>query len=104
MTTCLTPLTERFGIVQMPAGDYQGGHWLWFNWYDDNFRQSEYAFWAKQNGFPESQLPERVYGFNQSWGVGWGRQGRGVIPAEYLESRYLAGDGQTLRGFADESR
>jgi hypothetical protein len=98
------PLVERFGIIPPPAGSDEGGHWLWFIGADFNFRESEWAKWARDGGYPESLVPNEVYMFQNSWGPAWGRKGRGVIPASYLENQNLTGDGQTLRGFADENK
>lgn len=98
------PKVERFGIWPMPAGNDEGGHWLWFIGADFAFRESEWAQWARNGGFPESEIPNEVYIFQNSWSDKWGRQGRAVIPAAYLEDRDLTDDGQTLRGFADENR
>lgn len=94
--------TERSGIVSMPAGGEQGGHCVAVIGYDDNFRSSEWAQWARNQGWPDSIIPAKVYECQNSWGSGWGRGGRFVIPAEYLENEYLADDAWTLRGFADE--
>lgn len=106
--TCYSNLfdarVERFGIIPMPGGADEGGHWLWFIGADFNFRQSEWAQWARNGGFPDSEIPNEVYIGQNSWTDQWGRKGRFVIPAAYLENTDLTGDGQTLRGFADENR
>lgn len=106
--TCYSNLfdakTERFGIIPMPDGDDMGGHWLWFIGADFKFRESEYAQWARNNGFPDSEIPNEVYILQNSWTDKWGRAGRAVIPAAYLEDPDLTGDGQTLRGFQNENR
>lgn len=98
------PQVERFGIVSMPAGAEEGGHCIAVIGYDDNFRASEWAQWARSGGLPESSLPERAYICQNSWGTGWGRGGRFAMPADYLENDYLADDAWTLRGFADENK
>lgn len=95
-----SPAVDRFGIVPMPSGYDEGGHWLCFIGYDDEFRSSEWAQEARNGGLPDSAIPEWVYEFQNSWSDQWGRNGRGVIPAEYVENPYLASDGQTIRGFA----
>lgn len=98
------PIVEKFGIIPNPSGSDEGGHWLWFIGADFNFRESEWAKWARDNGFPDSLIPNEVYIGQNSWGNSWGRNGRFVIPATYLEDTNLTGDGQTLRGFADENK
>lgn len=92
---------ERFGIVPMPRGAEEGGHCVAVIGYEDDFRNSAWAAWARQGGFPDSEIPARVYECQNSWGQAWGKVGRFVIPAEYLESDYLADDAWTLRGFAE---
>lgn len=99
-----TPMVDEFGIVPMPSGADEGGHCVAVIGYDDDFPHSEWAAWARNQGFPESQLPTRVYVCQNSWGSGWGNKGRFVMPAEYLETDYLADDAWTLRGFANENR
>lgn len=94
---------SRFGIVQMPSGSFWGGHWVSLHGHHDNFRESEWAQWARNGGYPESMIPERVYYGRNSWGD-WGRGGDFVIDARYLESHDLARDARTLRGFEDERR
>lgn len=94
-------IVDRFGIVPLPAGTDYGGHWIWVIGSDFNFRESEWAAWARAGGFPANQIPNEVYIFQNSWDIVWGRQGRGVLPAAFLEDRDLSADGQTLRGFAD---
>lgn len=96
------PAVERFGIVPMPAGGDEGGHCVAVIGYDDDFRTSAWATSARNAGFPDSEIPARVYEFQNSWGQSWGTGGRGVIPAEYLEDVNLADDAWTLRGFEDE--
>lgn len=98
------PLVERFGIVNWPAGRAEGGHCVAVIGYEDDFPNSEWGAWARNEGYPERQLPARVYECQNSWGEDWGRRGRFVIDAEYLEHRYLAGDAWTLRGFEDSRR
>jgi len=95
------PLVDQFGIVQMPEGSDQGGHCVAVIGYDDDFQNSEWAHWAKGQGYPENGIPAKVYECQNSWGQGWGRAGRFVIPAEYLENTNLADDAWTLRGFSD---
>lgn len=106
--TCFSNLfderTAATGIIPDPAGDNEGGHWLWFIGADFNFRESEWAQWARNQGFPDSEIPNEVYIGQNSWSERWGRAGRFVIPASYLEDRDLADDGQTLRGFSDENK
>lgn len=97
------PAVEQFGIVSMPSGAEEGGHCVAVIGYDDDFQHSEWAQWARNRGASQS-MPERVYVCQNSWGSGWGRNGRFVIPAEYLENDYLADDAWTLRGFADENK
>lgn len=92
----------RFGILPMPAGGDEGGHCVACVGYNDKFASSEWAAWARGAGFPDSKIPARVYECQNSWGPTWGRSGRFVIPAEYLEDSYLADDAWTLRGFQDE--
>lgn len=103
--TCYSNLfdaaVERFGIVAMPQGGDEGGHCVAVIGYDDDFGASEWAQWARSDGYPQSQLPQgRVYICQNSWGYSWGRAGRFVIPATYLEDDNLADDAWTLRGFA----
>lgn len=95
-----SPQTEATGIVAMPEGPDEGGHCIAVIGYDDDFRSSVWAQEAMQRGMPESAIPARAYEFQNSWGTSWGRNGRGVFPAEYLEDEYLADDAWTLRGFA----
>lgn len=95
---------ERTGIVPMPQGRDVGGHCVAVIGYDDDFRNSAWAQEARNQGYPDSEIPARVYECQNSWGTGWGKQGRFVIPAEYLESNYLADDCWTLRGYEDERR
>jgi len=95
-----TQTVERFGIVPMPSGGDEGGHCVAIIGYDDDFRHGEWAAWARSQGMPDSEIPARVYEGQNSWGSGWGRAGRFVIPAEYLEDEYLADDAWTLRGLA----
>lgn len=99
-----SPLVERFGVVPMPAGGDEGGHCVAVIGYNDDFPNSEWAKWARDDGFPASAIPTRVYECQNSWGTNWGRNGRFVIPAEYLEDENLADDAWTLRGFSDETR
>jgi hypothetical protein len=99
-----TALVNNTGIVQMPSGSDEGGHCVAVIGYDDDFRTSEWAQWARGRGIPDSRIPARVYECQNSWGDGWGRNGRFVIPAEYLEDTNLADDAWTLRGFEDERR
>jgi len=98
------PLVERSGIAPMPAGADMGGHCIAVIGYNDDFRNSEWAALARSGGFPEASIPAKVYECQNSWGAGWGRHGRFVMPAEFLEDDYLADDAWTLRGFADERR
>jgi hypothetical protein len=93
--------TAESGIVTMPAGDFEGGHCVAVIGYDDNFRESEWAQWARNQGLPDYRIPDRVYECQNSWGLEWGRAGRFVIPAEYLEDTNLADDSWTLRGFSE---
>jgi hypothetical protein len=95
---------DRFGIVPMPAGGDEGGHCIAVIGYDDDFPSSEWAKSARDSGLPDSAIPARVYECQNSWGASWGRNGRFVIPAEYLEDTNLADDAWTLRGFEDERR
>lgn len=97
------PMVEKFGIVPMPAGSEEGGHWLWFIGSDFSFKNSQWAQEARNAGYPESLIPNEVYEFQNSWGPKWGRRGRGVIQASYIEDPNLADDGQTLRGFPESS-
>ena len=98
------PLVTEHGIVNMPYGTAQGGHCVAVIGYDNVFRQSEWAFEARQRGIPDASIPEQVYECQNSWSASWGRQGRFVIDARYLEHWALAGDAWTLRGFEDEWR
>lgn len=98
------PLVTNFGILPFPSGSFQGGHCVAVIGHDDRFRESEWAHWARSRGYPESKLPERVYECQNSWADDWGRKGRFVIDAIYLEHPYLADDAWTLRGFADERK
>jgi hypothetical protein len=90
---------SSYGIVAMPAGADQGGHCVAVIGYDDDFPNSEWAQWARAQGFG-GDLPGRVYICQNSWGSSWGRKGRFVIPAAYLEDENLADDAWTLRGFS----
>lgn len=92
----------QFGILNMPSGAPQGGHCVAVIGYDDDFPNSEWGKWALSMG--AQNVPQRVYECQNSWGKSWGREGRFVIEAGYLESPYLAGDAWTLRGFEDERR
>lgn len=98
------PKCERFGILGMPAGRFEGGHCVAVIGYDMDFRNSEWAAWARKMGFPASEIPEKVYECQNSWGVEWGNGGRFVIPCDYLEHYRLAGDAWTLRGFENPRR
>jgi hypothetical protein len=106
--TCYSNLfaeaVDNRGVVPMPAGQDEGGHWVPIIGYDDKFRESQWAQEARNAGLPDSAIPERVYEFQNSWSEQWGRHGRGVLHAEYVESPYLADDGQTIRGFARDDR
>lgn len=95
---------ERFGILPMPQGYVEGGHCVAVIGYDDNFAQSMWAQWARSHGYPDSEIPARVYEFQNSWGEGWGVDGRAVVDADYFENLDLADDSWTLRGFEDERR
>lgn len=97
-------IVEQFGIIEMPRGNFQGGHWVCWTGHDDDFRNSEWAKWARDNGCPDARIPERVYMHRGSWGKGWGRNGDFAMDARYVEHRGLFGDGQTLRGYANENR
>lgn len=100
------PLVEKFGILPLPTAGMRpdGGHCVAVIGYDDDFRNSQWAQWARNLGYPASQIPERVYECQNSWGVDWGNGGRFVIDSAYLEHWSLAGDAWTLRGFEDERR
>jgi hypothetical protein len=104
-------LVTRFGIILKPKGNLQGGHWLPFTGYSWDFKNSEYAKWARDGGYPESQLPDRVFYYRNSWynpkdpaSTPWGRNGDGVIDAACILDPDLCDDLQTLRGFADERK
>lgn len=94
-------LVERFGIATMPQGGEEGGHCIAVIGYNDEFPNSEWAQQARNAGFPASLIPQRVYECQNSWGASWGRRGRFVMPAEFLEDDYLADDAWTLRGFSE---
>jgi hypothetical protein len=98
------PSVDATGIVPMPSGGDEGGHCIAIIGYDDDFQHSQWAAEARSSGVPDSAIPERVYEFQNSWGASWGRNGRGVIPADFIEDEYLADDAWTLRGFEDESK
>lgn len=98
------PAVDHFGIVSMPAGPDEGGHCVAVIGYDDDFRSSKWAQEARSGGFPDSDIPARAYECQNSWSEAWGRGGRFIMPAEYLEDDNLADDAWTLRGFVDERR
>lgn len=98
------PLVSQFGICGVPSGQPRGGHCVAVIGYDDEFRSSKWAQWARSEGVADSDIPEKVYECQNSWGSGWARGGRFVIAAEYLENTYLADDAWTLRGYEDERR
>jgi len=98
------PLVSDMGIVGMPGGSPQGGHCVAVIGYDNTFRQSQWAQEARQKGVADAMLPEAVYECQNSWSASWGRSGRFVIDANYLEHWALAGDAWTLRGFEDERK
>jgi hypothetical protein len=98
------PIVEKFGIIPMPAGNDDGGHCVAIIGYDLDFKNSEWAASARNNGYPADSIPDQVYIGQNSWGADWGRSGRFVIPCEYLDNGDLADDAWTLRGFADEKR
>jgi hypothetical protein len=106
--TCFSNLWDArvtaTGLWPFPAGQDQGGHWIWIIGADFDFRNSEWAQWARNQGYPDAEIENEVYIGQNSWGRSWGRQGRFVIPARILESPYFADDGQTLRGFSNENR
>jgi hypothetical protein len=68
--------TERTGHIEMPSGEVLGGHDLLFSKYDKH---------------------KRVFGGPNSWGTGWGDNGKFTIPFEYLMNNYLAGEFFTIR-------
>jgi C1A family cysteine protease len=74
----LSDEVAQTGVVPMPdpSEQLQGGHAILAVGYDS--------------------AASRVT-FRNSWSSGWGDQGYGTIPFEYLESRDLAGDFWTLR-------
>ncbi len=92
------------GVLGMPQGSASGGHCVAVIGYDDDFRASQWAQEARQMGATDASIPERVYECQNSWSALWGRHGRFVIDAGYLESPYLANDAWTLRGFEDERK
>lgn len=99
-----TSLVSKFGIVSMPEGQDEGGHCVAVIGYDDQFKQSEWAQWARSGGYPESLIPNRAYECQNSWGDDWGRRGRFIMPAQYLEDTNLADDAWTLRGFEADDK
>lgn len=92
---------DQTGIIPMPGGADVGGHCIAIIGYADNFQSSQWAQEARNAGVPDSMIPNRVYELQNSWSASWGRNGRGVIPAEFLEDEYLADDAWTLRGFTE---
>jgi hypothetical protein len=98
------PQCMRYGIAPMPAGSQQGGHCVACIGYDLDFRNSEWAQWARNQGVPDSQIPAEVVECQNSWDVDAHREGRFVIPLDFITDPDLAGDFVTLRGFADENR
>jgi C1A family cysteine protease len=98
------PMADRLGIIELPQGGMEGGHCVAITGYHDDFRNSEWAAWARNLGAAPDRIPERVYELRNSWGRSWGRNGSAVIDARYLEDPNLADDAWTLRGFADENR
>lgn len=98
------PAVDRFGIIPMPAGNDDGGHCVAIIGFDLDFRSSEWASWARNNGYPDSQIPDQVYIGQNSWGADWGKSGRFVIPCAYLDNGDLADDAWTLRGLARDDR
>lgn len=98
------PFVDRFGILGWPEGRSEGGHCVAVIGVDNDFRNSEWAQWARNGGAPESRIPARAYEVQGSWGVEYGRGGRYMIDAAMIESRFLAGDAQTLRGFEDPNK
>lgn len=89
------------GVVGMPQGSQGGGHCVAIIGYDDDFANSQ---WGKEAAAAGIAVPAKVYEGQNSWSDRWGRKGRFVIDANYLETPYLAGDPWTLRGFSEESR
>lgn len=98
------PFVDQFGILGWPAGRLEGGHWVCVCGVDNDFRNSEWAQWARNNGAPDSRIPERAYEVRGSWGIEYGRGGHYMIDAAVIEHPRLADDAQTLRGFADPNR
>lgn len=59
------------GDIKMPSGSLAGGHAILGTGYDDN---------------------TKMFDFRNSWGAGWGNNGSGRIPYEYLTDLNLASD------------
>jgi C1A family cysteine protease len=68
--------TEKTGLIEMPVGKRLGGHDLQFSKYNKN---------------------TGLFGGPNSWGKGWGDNGKFTIPFEYLTDPLLAGDFWTIR-------
>jgi hypothetical protein len=91
--------TWASGILPFPqSGEYQiGGHALEFGEYDDHFRDSAWAKWARDRGFPDAMIPERVYIAANSWSEKFGKGGYLAVDATYIDHPWLAADVQTAR-------
>ena len=74
----MTPAVDRTGKVPMPAASEnpEGGHACAFVAYNDT---------------------SRLLTFRNQWGVGWGRNGYGYLPYEYVTNPQLCQDWWTLR-------
>lgn len=94
------PITERFGLLQMPGGSMEGGHCVAGIGFNLDFRNSEWGQWARNQGVADSMIPAEVIECQNSWDYDWGRNGRFVVPIDFACNPDLADDFVTLRGFA----
>lgn len=76
--SCFHDDVAKTGVVPLPARDekLQGGHAVMACGYNDRLN---------------------AILFRNSWGVGWGEKGYGLLPYPYFENEYLSADYWTIR-------
>jgi hypothetical protein len=97
--------TISTGITLLPnlsAEREQGGHAMHFGEYDLDFPSCEYAYVARNMGFPEAELPKEVVIASQSWGPDYGLRDEHfsqiwIFDLNYIIDRMLCDDCWTSR-------
>lgn len=72
---------DKKGVIPMPKGSLRGGHCIVLDSYN-----------AKQ----------KLFGFTNSWGPGWGSKGRGFFHYEFIADQNLTGDLTVIEGLSGQ--